>query len=65
MQNTVQYKGLEQFDYLVSDQRDDLIDVDRLADAFLMMYDRLGLMYDERSLWEMPGGSEPDIPDDR
>lgn len=42
----VEYKGLEQFDYLIKTQSDELIDNDKLASDFLEMYDRLGLLID-------------------
>jgi predicted nucleotidyltransferase component of viral defense system len=41
------YKGMEQFDYIVKTQHDELIDVEKLADSFLKMYDRLGLLCDD------------------
>lgn len=43
LRDAVEYKGLEQFDYLVKNQRDELIDNDTLATAFLAMYYDLGL----------------------
>lgn len=49
VRNAVEFKGIEQFDYLLKDQQDELIDKDRLAGDFLDMYDKLGLLYDE---WE-------------
>jgi predicted nucleotidyltransferase len=47
LRGAVEYKGIEQFDYVVSNQPDELIDSDKLLSDFLEMYDRLGLMYDE------------------
>ena len=47
IRNAVEYKGIEQFDYIIREQQDDLIDKDKLADDFLSMYDKLGLLYDE------------------
>lgn len=44
VQNAVGQKGVEQFDYLVSVEGDELVDPDRLADAFLAMYDKLDLL---------------------
>lgn len=44
VRNCVEYKGLEQFDYLINQQSDELIDNNKLADDFLKMYDRLGLL---------------------
>jgi predicted nucleotidyltransferase component of viral defense system len=39
-----QYKGLEQFDYLIATQSDELIDNDKLAEDILDVYDKLGLI---------------------
>ena len=43
LRDAVEYKGLEQFDYLVKTQKDELIDNDALASSFLAMYYNLGL----------------------
>jgi predicted nucleotidyltransferase len=48
VRNAVAHKGFEQFDYIVREQKDELIDVEKLADGFLNMYDKLGLFCDER-----------------
>jgi len=48
VRNAVEFKGIEQFDFLIKDQRDELVDKNRLADEFLKMYDNLGLLCDER-----------------
>ena len=47
LRGAVAHKGITQFDYVVRNQPDELIDSDKLADDFLTMYDRLGLMIDE------------------
>ena len=47
LRGAVEHKGIAQFDYVVRNQPDELIDCDRLAEDFLAMYDRLGLMFDE------------------
>jgi len=47
IQRSLSYKGLEQFDYLIHSQEDELIDNDKLMHDFLNMYDSLGLLYDE------------------
>lgn len=47
LRGAVEYKGIEQFDYVIRTQSDELIDNDKLAEDFLMMYDRLGLIFDE------------------
>lgn len=41
-------KGVEQFDYIVSTQEDELIDNDKLADDFLEMFDRLDLLISDK-----------------
>jgi hypothetical protein len=43
----VEFKGIEQFDYLIREQADDLIDKNVLAEGFLIMYEKLGLLFDE------------------
>lgn len=43
------YKGLEQFDYLIQTQDDELIDKDKLANDFLQIFDDLDLI-DNRTL---------------
>ena len=40
----VEYKGLEQFEYIIKDQKDELIDNKKLEDDFLKMYDKLGIL---------------------
>jgi len=52
MREAVEHKGIEQFDYMIKTQKDELIDEDKLTDSFLKMYDKLGLLYseDERAL---------------
>ena len=47
LRGAVAHKGIAQFDYVVRNQPDELIDSDKLADDFLTMYDRLGLLLDE------------------
>lgn len=43
LRDTLAYKGIEQFDYLVATQRDELIDNNLLAERFLSLWDKLGL----------------------
>lgn len=43
LRDAISYKGIEQFDFLVSNQHDDLINVNRLMEGFLSMYYGLGL----------------------
>lgn len=47
LRTSVEYKGIEQFDYISREQSDELIDKEKLADDFLTMYDKLGLLYTE------------------
>lgn len=47
LRGIVEYKGLEQFDYLVTTQKDELIDEEKLEFDFLTMIDKLGLLYTE------------------
>lgn len=47
LRGAVEHKGIAQFDYVVRNQPDELIDNDKLAEDFLKMYDRLGLLLDE------------------
>jgi predicted nucleotidyltransferase component of viral defense system len=44
LQSALSYKGLEQFDYLIKNQKDELIDNRVLLDNFLNLWDMLGLM---------------------
>lgn len=46
VRNALEYKGLEQFDYLIRTQKDELIDSDKLASDFLFLYDKLDLLAD-------------------
>ena len=48
LRTAIEYKGIEQFDYIVREQQDELIDQGKLADDFLSMYDKLGLLYNEK-----------------
>lgn len=43
MQDAFGHKGIEQFDYVIKDQEDELIDNDYLAEEFLILWDKLGL----------------------
>jgi predicted nucleotidyltransferase component of viral defense system len=59
LRSSVEYKGIEQFDYVVRNQPDELIDNDKLADDFLKMYEHLGLLLDEneqKMLTQNPNG---------
>lgn len=44
LRDAIEYKGLEQFDFLVRDRSDELIDNSVLLDGFLKMYYDLGLL---------------------
>lgn len=50
LRSAIEYKGIEQFDYIIKDQHDDLINEEKLAGDFLSMLDKLGLLYDEKVL---------------
>lgn len=50
--DVVSNKGLEQFDYLIKTQKDDLIDTKKLCDDFLDTFNKLGLL-DDYSLNEV------------
>lgn len=50
LKDSLAYKGLEQFDYLIKTQDDDLINKDRLANDFLEMFDSLELIDDKNYL---------------
>lgn len=43
----VEYKGIEQFEYVIKDQKDELIDNKKLMNDFLKMYEKLGLLSEE------------------
>ena len=43
LSDAIAFKGIEQFDYLIKNQTDELIDNDKLAENFLSMYYDLGL----------------------
>ena len=43
IRNALEYKGLEQFDYLMATQDDDLIDKDLLMTRVLQSYEKVGL----------------------
>ncbi len=47
VRNAVGHKGIEQFDYVIKYQNDDVIDKDKLESDFLELYDRLGLLADQ------------------
>lgn len=40
----VEYKGVEQFEYVIKDQKDELINNEKLETEFLKMYEKLGLL---------------------
>lgn len=48
LRNAVEYKGIEQFDYIVSTQQDELINTNKLAEKFLKMYERLDLLVSKK-----------------
>lgn len=50
LQNALEYKGIEQFDYVINNQNDELIDNQKLADDFLTMFENLGLLATDEEL---------------
>ena len=46
IKDALDYKGLEQFDYIVKTQNDPLINSDKLLTSFLEMYEKIGLLDD-------------------
>lgn len=59
LRGAVEYKGIAQFDYVVRNQPDELIDTDKMAEDFLKMYDQLGLLLDEGERDLIENGSKP------
>jgi predicted nucleotidyltransferase component of viral defense system len=57
LRSALEHKGIAQFDYVVRNQPDDLIDSDKLAADFLAMHDRLGLLLDENERELLENGS--------
>ncbi len=58
------YKGLEQFDYLIKTQKDELIDNDKLATDFLEVFDKLELLDDYELENNISLEKENDLADD-
>ena len=54
VRSALEFKGIEQFDYITREQSDELVDTSKLAGDFLELFDRLGLLYDseEKSLMQ-------------
>lgn len=50
LRDALSYKGIEQFDYMVRTQPDPLINVEKMADNFLSMHERLGLLVDNQPI---------------
>lgn len=48
IRDALSYKGFDNFDYILQTQSDPLINKDKLADLYLNMYDKLGLLYTEK-----------------
>ena len=47
LRTSIEYKGIEQFDYLTSTQTDDQIDIDELASDFLEASEKIGLIMED------------------
>ena len=54
VRDVLEHKGIEQFDYLLRQEKDELINPDKLADDFINLHEKLGLLYDnnEKSIVE-------------
>lgn len=66
LRNALEFKGLEQFDFIVKDQPDELIDIDVLADNFLVAFDKLGILseeHDQEIVQEYVSKSKPPLSD--
>ena len=48
LQNSLEYKGWEQFNYIIQTQKDPLIDNDKLSNRFSKMYNKIDLLYDRQ-----------------
>lgn len=57
VRNAVGHKGIEQFDFVLKYQEDDIIDKDKLESDFLEMYDKLGLLTSRETRWFDDGRS--------
>ncbi len=49
IRNALEYKDLDQFDYLVKTQDDPLVDVERMEEMFLESFEKAGLLVPERT----------------
>lgn len=47
--SSLEYKGLDYFDYILKEQNDELIDNDKLAEDFLDMFDKTGLLFEQEN----------------
>lgn len=54
LRTALEYKDLEQFDYIIRSQKDELIDPDRLETMFLEAFDKLGLLSPKAEISEEP-----------
>lgn len=50
LQNALEYKGLEHFDYIVNNQQDELIDIDKLAENFLYVCETVGIFLEPQEV---------------
>lgn len=60
LRDAIAHKGLEQFDYLVYSQKDDLIDDSALAESFLKAIDKLGILLDDEEMETIESAMEQD-----
>lgn len=61
LRSAIEYKGLEQFDYIVREQADELVDIDVLAENVLMMFDKLGILSEKNDKAAVEEHLEQDI----
>ena len=47
---TFQYKGIDHFDYMIQTQHDDYINENQLANDFLDIFDKIGLLFDKEDI---------------
>lgn len=47
LRDCISFKGLERFNYITKARSDEFINNDKLAEDFLIMYDKLGLLVDD------------------
>ena len=59
MISSLQYKGLDYFDYILKEQQDELINNDKLAEDFLDIFEKTGLLFEKENAELSPEITEP------